>query len=138
MMTDPPAPTAFFNKTWDETMALLLESRAYLMDGMRKDCRYDPVACGLRMSGEMTRVTARLTQIMAWLLIQRAVHAGEVTPEEALREEHRLGGHAVCLDDSFEGHRRIPPTLNRLMKRSRRLYVRVARLDDLAGRAAGA
>lgn len=124
-------PTAFFSKTYDEAMALLVETRDYVAHGAGADRGSWTQADGLHMSGEILRVTARLTQITAWLLVQKAVHAGEISPAEAVREDRRLGGHGVCLDTAMHDSHRIPPRLRSLLERSHRLYVRVARLDEL-------
>lgn len=129
------APTAFFSRTYDEAMALLIETRSYADGGAAVERRNLPLAGALRMCSEMTRVTARLSQVMAWLLVQRAVHAGELTPAEATDEAHRLGGHDACLDASLHDDPYVPSGLNSLLERSHKLYVRVSRLDELAARA---
>ena len=36
------------------------------------------------------RLTTRLMQIASWLLVQRAVAEGEITPDQALREKNRV------------------------------------------------
>ena len=57
-------PTAFFNKTYEEALALMVEAKEYLEghenDGGRLLLDLDR----LRLSREAMRVTARLTQIM--------------------------------------------------------------------------
>jgi regulator of CtrA degradation len=80
------------------------------------------------------RLTARLTEMMAWLLAQRAVHAGEITQAEALGENRALGEVSVCIDELDAGETAMPRGLVSLLKRSRALYIRVARLDELARR----
>ena len=54
------------------------------------------------------RITTRLTQIMAWLLAQKAVHAGELTARQMASEEYRLDGQSVCLDDDERHHAGLP------------------------------
>ncbi len=78
-------PTAFFGKTYDETLGLLVEVRDYVADGELRDRAALAPAVGARLSCEALRVTARLTQLMAWLLAQKAVHAGELSNEEVIR-----------------------------------------------------
>ena len=82
-------------------------------------------------------MTARLTQIMAWLLVQRAVHAGELSRTDALSQHETLAGVRVCMEGSDEDWRGLPRRLVALLDKSHRLYVRVARLDELARRQAG-
>ncbi|EPY01939.1 DUF1465 family protein [Magnetospirillum fulvum] len=125
-----PQP-AFFSRTYDETLTLMVEARNYLSHSERRDReRAEPVV-GLRMSCEAMRVTSRLTQVMAWLMVQRAVQTGELTPEQALVSERRLSGFDVCLDDSFIGDSSLPNGLRSLMDRSHRLFLRVARLEEM-------
>jgi regulator of CtrA degradation len=84
------------------------------------------------------RLTARLTQIMAWLLIQKAVHAGELDRSEAARPNLRLGARTLCTTHDELALATLPAALQGLMERSYRLYVRVARLDDMVARDAAA
>src|SRR5439155_5280933 len=60
-------PSAFFNKTYDETLGLLVEVRDYVADSEPADRRRLAPVIGAKLSCEALRVTARLTQIMAWL-----------------------------------------------------------------------
>jgi regulator of CtrA degradation len=78
------------------------------------------------------RLTARVTRMMAWLLDQRAVHAGEIDAAEAVRRAEPLAGVDICTAEDDALH--LGPALAALMMRSQRLYVRVARLDDMARR----
>jgi regulator of CtrA degradation len=125
-----PQP-AFFRRTYDETMILMVEARNYLAYSERRERERVGGMVGLRMSCEAMRVTSRLTQVMAWLMLQRAVHEGEVEVEDTLRDECRLSGAEVCLDETFSGDETLPNHLRSLMDRSYRLYVRVARLEEM-------
>ncbi len=71
--------TRFFGKTYDETMALLVASRDYLANAQPADTTGLKPIERLRVNCEAMRLTTRLTQVMAWLLAQRAVHEGELT-----------------------------------------------------------
>jgi regulator of CtrA degradation len=112
-------------------MTLMVEARNYLAYSERRERERVGGMAGLRMSCEAMRVTSRLTQVMAWLMMQRAVHEGEVNVEDSLREECRLSGADVCLDETFSGDETLPNPLRSLMDRSYRLYVRVARLEEM-------
>jgi len=124
--------TAFFGRTFGEAERLLVEARDYLNHGEPVDRRARAPADRLLLCTETLRLTARLTQIMAWLLAQRAVDAGEMSREEALAEP--LAALAICMDSDAPEDAGLPPVLADLLGRSRRLYVRVARLDELARR----
>jgi regulator of CtrA degradation len=129
------AATAFFSKTYDEAEALLLEARAYME--FTQSSKWSQWAIGLLHDLEAMRVTARLTNVMAWLLAQRAVSAREITPGEARGENYRLGGHRVCLDAGNENSPAVSDPLRALLRRSRELYQRVARLDEMISREIG-
>jgi regulator of CtrA degradation len=76
----------------------------------------------------MSRITLRLSTIMAWTIAQRAVHAGKITAEEAITH-HGLTYQDACLVDSSVLHGILPTYVCYLLDRSFELYERVARLD---------
>ena len=118
-----------FTRTYDEAFALLLEARSYAIDAGGRRHGGDP-AVRLAHSCESLRLTARLAQIVAWLLAQKAHQAGELSAEDLRRREYRLGGQRVCLDWRAADERPLPPPLRSLMRRSYDLYCRVHRLDS--------
>ena len=131
----PSAPTAFFGKTFEEAMILLIEARDYISAAANDRPISRSPEDGLRVARETMRITTRLTQVMAWLLAQKAVHAGELTARQMASEEYRLDGQSVCLDDDERHYTGLPDGLTSLLKRSHALYVRVTRLDELVRRA---
>jgi len=135
-MNAQPAAPAFFSRTYDEALAMLRETRDYLAGRGKLELRALATEAALDYSRESMRLTARLTQVMAWLLLQRAVHVGEITSEEARKPEHRLSGQDICLASS-DGLEALPSRLISLLERSDSLYRRIERLDQLAGRAIG-
>lgn len=120
----------FFNGTYDETMALLIEARNYIAYHESIDHRKLPPHVRLQVSYESMRVTSRLTQVMAWLLAQKAVHAGEITEQVAASDDYALSGGEICSDPSGPDNEELPAGLRSLLERSHRLYMRVARLDE--------
>jgi regulator of CtrA degradation len=128
------AATAFFGRTYGEAVDLLVEARDYLVEAEPDDRRGLVPDDRLLLCVETLRVTARLTQIMAWLLAQRAVHAGEMSRAEALAEPQPMAALDLCMADAGRREARLPGRLRDLLDRSRRLYVRVARLDEMARR----
>jgi len=127
-----PAPSvAFFDNTFEEAMALTREARDYLTFQEKADlAELDPVS-RMAASCESMRVTARLTQVVAWLLVQRAVHAGEITREQAKQPQYRLSGREVCADAKPVAEAALPERLCDLLQRSLSLYERVSRLDRM-------
>lgn len=116
----------FIERTFDETLSLLVEARDYLS---AVDDR-QPGRGSLLWCSETMRLTTRLTQVMAWVLLRRAVANGELTEDEAAIPENRLAGHGVCLSAvSQDGEAMLPPPLVGLLSRSLMLYRRIDRLD---------
>ncbi|TQV82337.1 DUF1465 family protein [Denitrobaculum tricleocarpae] len=112
-------------------MTLMREARDYLTHHDRAERAKMTPEAQLWASSETMRLTARLTQIMAWLLIQKAVHAGEISRADAASAEHRLSGQEVCDTNGCLDEVVLQPKLVELLDRSHRLYQRVARLDSM-------
>ena len=130
-------PTAFFNKTYDETLSLLTEMRDYVAYSEERDRAQLAPLDSARLCCASLRATARLTQIMAWLLSQKAVHAGEMSTSDLVASNDPLAEIAVCMEGESEGESAgLPQRFRDLIERSHRLYIRVARLDDMVRRQA--
>lgn len=130
----PMPATAFFDKTYDEALRLTHEARSFIASGDQARLTDAPLATRLIHARESMRLTARLTQVMAWLFYQKAVHAGEIDRAELAAPDKRLGGRTVCSEHDEAALAVLPPSLQSLMRRSHRLYARVARLDEMVGR----
>lgn len=124
---------AFFDSTFEEALALTREARDYLTHGEPRQREHMTPNDRMLASCESMRLTSRLTQVMAWLLVQKAVHAGEMTREEARAPEFRLNGKSVCEETKPPVEGELQPRLAELLQRSHSLYQRVARLDALQG-----
>jgi regulator of CtrA degradation len=121
----------YFRGTYDEAFDLLVEARNYVENDVAAFKYADNPPDPLAMTQETMRLTSRLTQVMAWLMAERAMHEGEIDEEEFVKDKYRIEGHAVCLKraiDDMEDD--LPDGLNDLMERSYNLYRRVLRLDE--------
>jgi regulator of CtrA degradation len=125
------AETMFFSRTYDEALDLIVEARNYMVHSRPTGRRVRPSGDNLRLSCEALRVTSRLTQVMAWLMLQRAVQDGEISAQEACDEKNRLSGQSVCLDDGGGEDNDIPAGLRSLLSRSLSLYKRISRLEEM-------
>jgi regulator of CtrA degradation len=121
---------ALFDRTFDEGMALVEETARYLDGPGREESRGLPRSAALLYAGESMRVTTRLMQAASWLLIQRAVHEGEMCAEDAAGERYRLGSKEICFGGRTENVELLPDALRDLLDRSERLYRRIARLEE--------
>ena len=123
--------SALFNRTFSEGMALVEETARYLDGRGRDESRALPRKAAILYAGESMRVTTRLMQAASWLLVQRAVHEGDMRAEDAARDRYRLGSKEICLGGGAEGVEVLPATLQNLLVRSDTLYRRIARLDEV-------
>ena len=122
--------SALFERTFDEGMALVEETARYLDGKGREESRDLPRKSAMLYAGESMRVTTRLKQAASWLLVQRAVHEGDMEADAACSERYRLGSKEICLG-AAEGVEILPEMLRDLLVRSDNLYRRIARLDDI-------
>lgn len=112
-----------------EAMTLADEARAYFDDAGKGDREALQPLERVQFSCESLRVTTRLMHTVSWLLNRKAVASGELTAEEALRPERRLGraGDAFCDEETMQA---LPPRARDIIEASRDLYDRVKRLDE--------
>ena len=123
--------SVLFEKTFDEGMSLVEETARYLDGKGREESKDLPRKAALLYAGESMRVTTRLMQAASWLLVQRAVHEGEMEAEQAAGDRYRLGSKEICLGGRDDGTDLLPKTLQDLLRRSDNLYRRIERLDDI-------
>ena len=110
-----------------EAMVLADEARSYFDRHGREDREsLDPLV-RVGFSCESLKVTTRLMHVIAWLLTQRAVEAGELSRSQARRPARRLGDAPESDADLLP---RLPDSALALIEASRELYARVARLDE--------
>ena len=112
---------------YTEAMVLADETRSYFdRQGREERDALDPVL-RVGFSSESLKVTTRLMHVIAWLLTQRAVEAGEISPAHARKPSRRLG-EAPHSDEAVLAM--LPETARGLVEASRELYARVQRLDE--------
>ncbi len=110
-----------------DAMVLADEARGYFDEGGRADReKLDPMA-RVTFSCESLKVTTRLMHVIAWLLTQRAVDAGEMVARDALDPSRRLGAAPVSDAAALAV---MPDAARALIAASADLHRRVARLDD--------
>lgn len=113
-----------------DAMVLADEARSYFDEAGHADREaLDPFA-RVTLSCELLKITTRLMHVIAWLLAQRAVDAGEIAPRDALDPARRLGPSPVS-DDAVLAI--MPATARALIASSLYLYRRVALLDEAQG-----
>lgn len=122
--------TVLVSRTYKEARELLVDARDYLVAALAEEELGLAPNQRLALTLESSRLTARLINMMAWLMLQRAAQAGEISMMEAVTECPDLGARAACLAQSApEG---LPEDMTELLDRSHKLYIRLARLDEMA------
>ena len=128
--TNATTNVLFMPGIFNETMELLADAREYFyMFGEEDQEALDEQQLRTMYTSEMSRITLRLSSIMAWIIAQRAVVAGKIPAEDAARR-HGLDFQDVCLVDNHMLHGVMPPYVCTLLDRTLELYERVHRLDE--------
>lgn len=110
-----------------EAMVLADEARSYFDRHGRNDrMTLDPML-RVGFSCESLKVTTRLMHVIAWLLTQRAVEAGELTHAQARRPMRRLGD---APDSDEKVLAQLPADAVQLIAASCDLYARIKRLEE--------
>ena len=87
-----PAPksTTLLDRTFDEGVALTQEVRNYIAYHEQADRREFELSRCLQVGYQHTRVSARLIQVMTWLLAMKALLSGEISPEQFTAPQYAL------------------------------------------------
>lgn len=124
------AASELFARLFREGMDLVEQTAAYLDGPGRDDSRALGRAGALAYAAESMRLTTRLMQAASWLLAQRQVAEGEMSPQEATSGQYRLPPEPADENYWSEDGEAQPATLADLAERSRALYARLKRIDD--------
>ncbi len=115
---------------YTEAMLLADEARGYFDEFGRVERDTLDAMTRVVFSCESLKVTTRLMHVIAWLLTQRAVDAGELPASDALDPSRRLGAAPETDDAAFGA---MPAAAQGLIVASIDLYRRVERLDAVQG-----
>ncbi len=111
-------------------MDLVEETAEYLDGAGRADSKHLTPPASQAYTSESIRLTTRLTQLASWLLVRRAIAAGEITAAEAHNHRHRvtLSRQSALTPEGYEA---LPETFRRLIQESHRLHDRILRLERI-------
>lgn len=119
------------DRTFDEGVALTLEVRNYIAYHEQADRREFDLSRCLQVGYQHTRVSARLIQVMTWLLAMKALLAGEISPEQFGSPQYALVESEDCNNATGPEQNDLPQGLRNLLERSFSLYQRIQRLDTM-------
>ena len=109
-----------------DAMLLADEARSYFDDYGRGERDGLSPSDRVAFSCESIKVTTRLMHVIAWLLTQRAVEAGELSPVAARDPSRRLG---PAPESAPEAIATMPLSARALIRASVEIHRRVAALD---------
>ena len=127
--------TAFIEESYQDTLSLMTELRDYLaeVNDSTEAGPPSPDDTTTKIIREISGMTRYLTEAMAWLLLQKAVAAGEISGQEARDRSDGLmsanGGEPVP-----DGAAGLPIEVRGYIDRTRRIYNQITRLRDIADR----
>ena len=118
-----------FKALFRDGMDLVEEVAAYLDGPGRDEAKNLPRPVAIAYAAESMRLTTRLMQVASWLLVQRAVNEGDMNPDQAEAEKHKV---RLCAQEVASGpslFAQLPAPLQDLTARSLRLQNRIIYLD---------
>jgi regulator of CtrA degradation len=122
--------SAAFKSLFREGMTLVEETAAYLDGPGRVDSKELVRSGALAYATESMRLTTRLMQLASWLLLQRAVNEGEMTPEQARQEKNKVKLRSPAPGPDERTFELLPERLRQLIRQSLRLQERIRYLDE--------
>jgi len=126
-----PKTATLLDRTFDEGVALTVEARNYIAYHEQGEKRQTDLPHCLHVGYHHTRVSARLIQIMTWLLAMKALLSGEISPEQFASPQYQLAGGEECESEMGPDLEELPPGLRNLLDRTQMLYARILRLDAM-------
>jgi regulator of CtrA degradation len=120
-----------FNTLYREGMGLIEEVAAYLDGDGRAASRSLTREASFVYATESMRLTTRLMQLASWLLLQRAVNEGEISPETAREEKSKVRFSPSTVERGGPGWEELPPMLLSYISEGERLFDRVQHFDRL-------
>lgn len=120
------AASELFERTFREGMELVEETADYLDGEGRREAKLLSRAGALAYAAQSMKLTTRLMRIASWLLVQRAVREGDMSPDAACDPRYRLEERTP---DAEPGSLELPIALVEYCVRAERLHDRIAHLD---------
>lgn len=120
------ARSELFDRIFREGMELVEETASYLDGDGRRESKLLSRAAALAYASESMTLTTRLMQVASWLLVQRAVREGDMTPEAACEPRYRLNERKIAAEPSSP---ELPIALVEYVVRADKLYDRALHLD---------
>lgn len=124
--------TRFIDSIFNNANKLIRETHNYIKWQAPLDIEYKSREELFKMSCEAMRVAVRMTQIMGWLMLQKAILEGDISRKEIFSSNCHILQGKMCLESSSEIDQQIPPRLRELLKESRQLYLQIMKLEEIS------
>jgi regulator of CtrA degradation len=118
-----------FDAIFKEGMALVERTASYLDGPGRKEARLLRGPVSVLYATESMRLTTRLLELASWLMIRRALKAGEISADEARAKRERVRLRAPGRPSHVKGFVDLPEGLRNLIEASFALNDRIVQLD---------
>lgn len=127
--SDHLAASSQFDRVFKDGMALVERTAAYLDGAGRKEAKALSAGLSVVYATESMRLTTRLLEIAAWLLVRRSLKEGEISAEEARVKRRCIKLGTIGRPSHVKGFSELPQTLRNLIEESFALNDCIVRLD---------
>jgi regulator of CtrA degradation len=118
-----------FDAVFREGMSLVERAAAYLDGPGRKEAKALAGPVAMLYASESMRLTTRLLELAAWLMIRRSFKEGEITAQQLARKRERVRLTEPGRISHVKGFDTLPAGLQELIRASFALNDRIVRLD---------
>ena len=118
-----------FKDLFQEGMALVDAVAAYLDGPGRQQSKNVPRPVALAYAAESMRLTTRLMQIASWLLVQKAINEGDMTPAKVVLERNKVQMSPQGIASHAHVFAQLPETLQEFVAQSLRIQTRIIQFD---------
>ncbi|AFR26788.1 DUF1465 family protein [Bartonella quintana] len=125
IMIEHNAFDSVFNRLYEETMALIEETAAYIDTEGRIAARFLSAEVSALYAKEAMYLSTRLMQIASQLLLLRAEREGEMSPEQIQKEIAKVSLHTPTLKLESVHWQEFPEIFRHFVARSLRLEARM-------------
>jgi regulator of CtrA degradation len=123
------AASQAFDRLFQDGMALVERTAAYLDGDGRKEARRLRPSISVIYATESMRLTTRLLELASWLVIRRGVRDGRIMSEEGRRKRKRVKLEGFGRPSHVSHYAELPAGLRQLIEESFAMNDRIVQLD---------
>ena len=119
----------YFRGMYDEALTLLGDVRDCIGSNEHLALDEQDAVDSMIIIRECNRIVCRLLQVMAWLMIERAIHDEEVARDDPIVGHCTISAPETCIRDACSDGVKLPDRIRELLQRSLDLYIRAMRIS---------